>query len=183
MTVAQGIFFLIAALFVGGSLGVVLVRNTVYAALFLILALLAVAGVYILLASEFLALVQVLIYAGAVTVLLLFALMLTRVGDIPESMVGAQWPIAAVASTVLGGLLVATVSTSDWPGDADGMITRIPFEQVGDALFRQWAVPFEIASLVLLIALVGAIILARDEDDDAGERTSSDSAEAGELTE
>jgi NADH-quinone oxidoreductase subunit J len=169
MTVAQFIFYLIAALAVGGALGVVLVRNTVYAALFLILALLAVAGVYILLASEFLALVQILIYAGAITVLLLFALMLTRAGDLPETMVGAQWPIAGVASLTLMGLLIATVATSDWPGDADGMITRVPFEQVGEALFRQWAVPFEIASIVLLIALIGAIVLARDEDTEAEE--------------
>jgi NADH-quinone oxidoreductase subunit J len=165
MTVAQIIFFVISALLIGGSLGVVLVRNAVYAALFLILALLAVAGIYILLASEFLALVQVLIYAGAVTVLLLFALMLTRVGDMPDTMVGAQWPLAGIASVLLGGLLVVTVATSDWPGDADGMITRIPFEQVGDALFRQWAVPFEIASLVLLVALIGAIVLAQGADE------------------
>jgi len=169
MTVAQFVFYVIAALAVGGGLGVVLVRNTVYAALFLILALLAVAGVYILLASEFLALVQILVYAGAITVLLLFALMLTRVGDLPDTMVGPQWPLAGVASLSLMGLLIATVATSDWPGDADGMITRVPFEQVGEVLFRQWAVPFEIASLVLLIALVGSIVLARDEDDDAEE--------------
>ncbi len=169
MTVAQGIFYLVAALAVAGGLGVVLARNTVYAALFLILALLAVAGVYILLASEFLALVQVLIYAGAITVLLLFALMLTRVGDLEETMVGAQWPLAVVVSILLMGLLITTVATSDWPGDADGMITRIPFETLGEALFRQWAVPFEIASLVLLIALVGAIVLARDEEGDVEE--------------
>ncbi|MEX2160179.1 MAG: NADH-quinone oxidoreductase subunit J [Dehalococcoidia bacterium] len=164
MTVAQVMFYLIAALAVGGALGVVLSRNTVYAALFLILSLLAVAGVYILLAQEFLALVQVLIYAGAVTVLLLFALMLTRVGDLPETMVGAQWPLAAAASSLLGGLLIAAVATSDWPGDAQSQITRVPFEALGDALYRQWAVPFEIASLVLLVALVGAIVLAREEE-------------------
>jgi NADH-quinone oxidoreductase subunit J len=169
MTVAQIIFYVIAAMAVTGALGVVLARNTVYAALFLILALLAVAGIYILLASEFLALVQVLIYAGAVTVLLLFGLMLTRVGDLPETMVGAQWPLAAVVSTVLMGLLVTAVATSNWPGDEDGTITRVPFELLGDALFRQWAAPFEIASLVLLIALVGAIVLARDEDDEVEE--------------
>lgn len=164
MTVAQGIFYLIAALAVAGGLGVVLMRSAVYAALSLILALLAVAGVYILLASEFLALVQVLIYGGAVTVLLLFALMLTRTGDLTETMVGAQWPLAAVSSAMLAGLLIATVSTTNWPGDAAGRITAIPFQSVGDALFRQWAVPFEIASLVLLVALVGAIILARPEE-------------------
>jgi NADH-quinone oxidoreductase subunit J len=164
MTVAQLIFYVIAALAVAGGLGVVLVRSTVYAALFLILSLLAVAGIYILLASEFLALVQVLIYGGAVTVIFLFALMLTRVGDLPETMVGTQWPVAALATSLLAGLLIATVSTSDWPGDAEGLITRVPFESVGDALFRQWAVPFEIASLVLLVALVGAVVIARQEE-------------------
>ena len=164
MTVAQGIFYLIAALAVAGALGVVLMRSTVYAALFLILNLLAVAGVYILLASEFLALVQVLIYGGAVTVLLLFALMLTRVSDLPETMVGAQWPLAALASALLAGLLITTGAKTDWPGDAAGQITRVPFNDLGDTLFRQWAVPFELASLVLLVALVGAIILARQEE-------------------
>jgi NADH:ubiquinone oxidoreductase subunit 6 (subunit J) len=139
-------------------------RSTVYAALFLIVALQAVAGVYILLASEFLALVQILIYGGAVTVLLLFALMLTRTGDLPETMVGAQWPVAAFASSVLVGLLIAAVATTNWPGDAAGEIVAVPFETVGEALFRQWAVPFEIASLVLLVALVGAIVLARQEE-------------------
>jgi len=163
MTVAQGIFYLIAALAVGGGLGVVLSRNAVYAALFLILALLAVAGVYILLATEFLALVQVLIYAGAVTVLLLFALMLTRIADLPETMVGPQWPVAAGASALLAGLLITTVATSDWPGDT-GEITRVPFNSIGEVLFRQWAVPFEVASLVLLVALIGAIVLARQEE-------------------
>jgi NADH-quinone oxidoreductase subunit J len=163
MTVAQVIFYIIAALAVAGSLGVVLARNTVYAALFLILSLLAVAGIYVLLASEFLALVQILIYGGAVTVILLFALMLTRVADLPESLIGAQWPLAAIASAVLLGLLIPTAATSDWPGDATGEITSIPFRQLGDALFRQWAVPFEIASLVLLVALIGAIVLSREE--------------------
>ena len=163
MTVAQGIFYLIAALAVAGGLGVVLMRSTVYAALFLILALLAVAGIYILLASEFLALVQVLIYGGAVTVLLIFALMLTRTGDLPEEMVGAQWPIAGLATSLLMGLLIAAVATTNWPGDV-GETTLVPFNTLGEALFRQWAVPFEIASLVLLVALVGAIVLARGEE-------------------
>src|SRR3970282_148654 len=145
MTVAQGIFYVIAALAVAGGLGVVLMRSTVYAALFLILALLAVAGVYILLASEFLALVQVLIYGGAVTVLLLFGLMLPRTGDPPEKMVGARWPSGGGASLLAVGLLIGAMPTRDWPGDAAGQITAVAFEAVGEALFRQWAVPFEIA--------------------------------------
>lgn len=164
MTIAQLIFYIIAALAVAGALGVVFARNAVYAALFLILSLLAVAGIYILLASEFLALVQILIYGGAVTVIFLFALMLTRVADLSETLVGAQWPVAAGASALLAGLLIAVVTTSDWPGDAAGEITSIPFPVLGDALFGQWAAPFEIASLVLLIALVGAIVIAQQEE-------------------
>jgi NADH-quinone oxidoreductase subunit J len=164
MTVAQLIFYIFAALAVGGGLGVVLMRNAVYAALFLILSLLAVSGIYILLASEFLALVQILIYGGAVTVILLFALMLTRVADLTDTLVGAQWPVAGLASALLAGLLIAAGATSDWPGDAAGEITRVPFTNVGDALFGQWAAPFEIASLVLLVALVGAIVIARQEE-------------------
>lgn len=163
MTVAQGIFYLIAAMAVAGGLGVVLMRSTVYAALSLILSLLAVAAIYILLGSEFLALVQVLVYGGAVTVLLLFALMLTRTDDLPETMTGAQWPLGAFASLLLMGLLIAAVATTNWPGDV-GQTAVIPFEALGNALFRQWAVPFEIASLVLLIALIGAIVIARQEE-------------------
>jgi NADH:ubiquinone oxidoreductase subunit 6 (subunit J) len=89
--------------------------------------------------------------------------MLTRAEDLPEAMVGAQWPLAGIAAAVLAGLLIAAGATSDWPGDV-GETAVISFEAVGDALFTQWAVPFEIASLVLLVALVGAIILARGEE-------------------
>ncbi len=163
MTVAQGIFYLIAAMAVAGGLGMVLMRSTVYAALSLILSLLAIAAIYILLGSEFLALVQVLVYGGAVTVLLLFALMLTRTDDLQETMAGAQWPLGAVASLLLMGVLIATAATTNWPGDV-GRTAVIPFEALGDALFRQWAVPFEVASLVLLIALIGAIVIAREEE-------------------
>lgn len=163
MTGTEAIFYLMAAAAVGGGLGVVLVRNVVYAALFLILTLLAVAAFYILLATEFLALVQILIYAGAVTILLLFVLMLTRARDAPGALDGPQKPIAAVVGLALFGVLAAMVAGTTWPGDT-GEITRVPFESIGDALFRKWAVPFEVASLVLLVALVGAIVLARPEE-------------------
>ena len=166
MTVAQLVFYFIAAGTVLGGLGVVLIRSSVYAALFLILSLLSVAGLYILLASEFLALVQVLIYGGAVTVLLLFALMLTRVQDLPETLDGPQKPFAALAGLTLLGVLIAMYKQTTWPRDA-GQVTVVPLDAVGEALFRRWAVPFEVASLVLLVALIGAIVLARQEE---GER-------------
>ncbi len=163
-------FYLFAATVVAGGLGVVLVRSTVYAALFLIVSLLGVAAIYILLSVEFLALVQILIYGGAVMVLVLFALMLTRVQDLAggsgEGADGLQRPLAAVASIALLGTFVAMFAQTEWPRDVD-QITTVPFASIGDALFGRWSVPFELASAVLLVALVGAIVIAMQEE---GER-------------
>ena len=166
MSYEEFIFYIVAAVTVVGALGVVLARSVVHAALFLILALLAVAAVFILLSAEFLAIVQVLIYGGAVTILILFAMMLTRVRDMPSAaggLDGPQRPFAALAAGAFLGVSALAVVSTDWPGETE-KITVIPFEDLGQALFRTWAIPFEIASLVLLVALVGAIILARGEE-------------------
>ncbi|MEX2247627.1 MAG: NADH-quinone oxidoreductase subunit J [Dehalococcoidia bacterium] len=159
----QVFFYLFATTVIAGALGVVLLRNTVYAALSLIGALLGVAAVYILLSVEFLALVQILIYAGAVTVLLLFALMLTRARELQERLDGDQKPLAAVAALVLLGAFITVMDQTTWPRDV-GEITTVPFATIGDALLTRWAVPFELVSGVLLVALVGAIILAMQEE-------------------
>lgn len=163
MTFEEGIFYVIAGATVIGASGVVLARNVVHAALFLILALLAVAGVFLLLAADFLAIVQILIYGGAVTILVLFAMMLTRARDMPQALDGPQRPLAALAAAAFLGVSTLAIVSTDWPGETE-VITRIPIEDIGRVLFRDWAVPFEIASLVLLVALVGAIILARGEE-------------------
>jgi NADH:ubiquinone oxidoreductase subunit 6 (subunit J) len=166
-------FYIMAATVIAGGLGVVLMRSTVYAALFLIMSLLGVAGIYIMLSVEFLALVQVLIYGGAVMVLIIFALVLTRVKDlVEEKPFGAQTPFALAAALALFGALLAMYSETDWPGrvlnaEGDHTIGQIPFTTIGDALFGRWAVPFEIASGVLLVALAGAIVIAMQEE---GER-------------
>ncbi len=163
MSYEEVIFYFVAAVTVLGALGVVLARNVVHSALFLILALLAVAGVFILLSAEFLAIVQVLIYGGAVTILILFVMMLTRVRDMPQALDGPQRPFAALAAGAFLALSVLAAVSSDWPGETE-KITVVPFRELGDALFRIWAVPFEVASLVLLVSLIGAIILARSEE-------------------
>lgn len=138
-------------------------RSVVHAALFLILALLSVAAVFILLSAEFLAIVQVLIYGGAVTILVLFAMMLTRVRDLPQPSDGAQRPFAALAAGAFLGISVLAAVATDWPGETE-KITVVTLNELGEALFRTWAIPFEIASLVLLVALIGGIILARSEE-------------------
>jgi NADH-quinone oxidoreductase subunit J len=163
MSYEEVIFYFVAAVTVLGALGVVLARNVVHSALFLIVALMAVAAVFILLSAEFLAIVQVLIYGGAVTILILFAMMLTRVRDMPGALDGPQRPFAAVAAVAFLVISIVAVVSAEWPGETDE-VTVIAFSDLGDKLFRNWAAPFEVASLVLLVALIGAIILARGEE-------------------
>ena len=163
MSVTEIIFYFVAAAVVVGALGVVASNRVAYAAISLVFTLLAVAALYIMLASEFLALVQILLYAGGVAVLLLFALMLTRARELVPDLDGAQKPFAVVAGLALMGVLIASVAATTWPRNA-GEPTVINFNALGDALFRSWALPFEIASLVLLVALIGSIVLARTEE-------------------
>ena len=163
MTYEEVIFYAVATLTVAGALGVVVSRNVVHSALFLIVALLAVAGIFVLLAAEFLAIVQVLIYGGAVTILILFAMMLTRVRDLPTAPDGPQKPFAFIAAIAFAVTSIAAVLSTDFPGESD-KINVVPFNDIGTQLFTTWAVPFEIASLVLMVALIGAIILARGEE-------------------
>jgi NADH-quinone oxidoreductase subunit J len=157
------IFYVVAVPTVVGAIGVVTARNVVHSALFLILSLLAVAGIFILLAAEFLAIVQVLIYGGAVTILVLFAMMLTRVRDMPQALDGPQRPFAALAAGAFMVVSIIAVVSTEWPGESE-RINVISIEEIGTELFTTWAVPFEIASLVLMVALIGAIILARGEE-------------------
>ena len=152
-------FVLMSAMALGGGIGVVAARNVVHSALFLLLSLLAVAGLYVLLLTEFLALVQIFIYGGAI-IILLFAIMLTRSREYPRISDNAQWPLAAVASLVFFGVLTFAFLVNR-PGVDER--SRVAFTDLGRSLFTDWALPFEVASLVLLIALVGAIVIARDD--------------------
>ena len=163
MSYEEVIFYFVAGLTVIGALGVVTARNVVHSALFLILSLIAVAAVFILLAAEFLAIVQVMVYGGAVTILILFAMMLTRVRDLPKALNGPQTPFAFVAAVAFGITTIVAIANTKFPGESEE-INVISFDSIGDSLFTTWAVPFEIASLVLLVALMGAIILARGEE-------------------
>jgi len=157
------VFILLAVLTIGGGLGVVVTRNVVHAALSLLVSLIAVAGVYLVLFAEFLAVVQVLIYGGAIIIVLLFAIMLTRSSEYPRITDNKQWPLAAIAALALMGVLVPAFAINS----VDGTRAQSPsLSDIGESLFTTWAVPFEIASLVLLVALIGAIIIARS---DAGE--------------
>jgi NADH-quinone oxidoreductase subunit J len=181
----QVVFYILAAIAVAGALGVVLSGDIIHAALFLVVTLLMTAGVYVLMSAEFLSLVQILVYGGGVTILVLFAVMVTRVRDTRHPLDGAQKPFGMVAGIAIAAVLVLMVVKVDWRGarqvaDAKDrspeQIVRVStqsgneqvfdHEAIGHDLFTTFAVPFEVASLVLLVALVGAIILARGEEDE-----------------
>ncbi len=163
MSYEEVIFYVVGAVTVAAAGGVVFSRNVVHAALFLMLALFAVAGVFILLAAEFLAIVQVLVYGGAVTILIMFAMMLTRVRDLPMATDGPQKPFAFLAAGAFAVTSIVAIVSTDWRGGTDE-VNVVSFNDISTALFTTWAVPFEIASLVLMVALIGAIILARGEE-------------------
>ena len=156
------LFYVAAALTLGGALGVVMTRNIVYAAFALLAALMGVAGVFLLAFAEFLALVQVLIYGGAIIIVFLFALMLTRIQDFEHLSDNRQWPIAVVVAVAMFGLLAGAIV--DTAVRTSPTRQQVEFAVLGDTLFAQWAVPFEVASLVLLVALIGAVVLVRTSE-------------------
>ena len=165
---SEALFVIAGTMTLGGGLGVVASRNVVHAALFLLLSLVSVAGIYLLLFAEFLALVQILIYGGAIIIVLLFAIMLTRTAEYPRISDNPQWPFAIVAGLAVFGVIAAAFL---WKLPPESILREGEFQIVeaqgpglaplGESLFTNWAVPFEVASLVLLIALIGAIIIAQ----------------------
>ena len=160
------LFVLLSLAAVGSALRVVTTRNMVHAALWLVVTLGAIAGCFLVLAAEFVAWVQVLIYVGAVVVLLLFALMLTKAptGPQPDLNVRRVLP-AAVVAVLVAGLLGSTV-VAGFAGvriDLDEAVVGSA-ELTGATIFGMWVLPFEVLSVLLLAALVGAIVLSRRGD-------------------
>jgi NADH-quinone oxidoreductase subunit J len=148
------------------SLGVVFSRSVIHSAIFLIGSLAGVGAMYLFLQFEFLALVQFLIYGGAVTVLILLALMLTRedpAGNTP-SVNGSQLPFALLVGGGLLVTLIAVMVDTNWPGSDPDSLRQIPLDLISQRLFADFGAPFVIASALLLVALIGAIILARQEE-------------------
>lgn len=160
------LWWIFAAAIVALSAGVVFSRSVLHSAIFLIGSLAGVGAMYIFLTVEFLALVQFLIYGGAVTVLILLALMLTRGGaqGLPDRLNGPQLPFALLVGGGLMAVLIGVAVGTTWPGDNDDSPTNIAIETISEKLFVDFGPPFVIASALLLVALVGAIILARQEE-------------------
>ena len=154
-------FWLLAGLTVGSALGVVAVRDLIRALVLLITSFLGVAGLYITLSADFVAVAQVLIYAGAISVLLIFAIMLTPLASRDNAETFLQVP-----GLLLAGLVAFTIGfvslETDW-----SIAERGGFEEtasaIGEALLSKYVLPFEMASVLLLVAMLGAIVLVRPE--------------------
>lgn len=159
---AKALFFFLAASIIGFTVLMLFSRNFVHSALYVAAALLSFAGLYALLHATFIALLQVFVYAGAVSVLVIFVIMMVRpqVGAVEQLLHRQRWFASAVVAVFAVGLLSAvTTVASRLPARSDGLPGSVV---MAEKLFTVYAVPFELASLVLLGALVGAIYLSRE---------------------
>lgn len=168
MDLAQGVqfvtFIILAGMMLGSALGVVLFENIVYSAFLLGGVFISISGIYILLNADFVAAAQILVYVGAVNVLILFAIMLVNKNE-DFSQLPRRWVRLGSTTLVCGSLfalLSTMVMTTSWdistlsPATVDNTVVAI-----GKHFFSDYLLPFELASVLLLMAMVGAIILAR----------------------
>lgn len=169
MTLDLALFLLLALAAIASALGMLLSRNAVYSALYLVVNFITVALFYLLLGAPFIAMAQVTVYAGAIMVLFLFVIMLLGAEALPKSTVLPwQRPLAIGLSVLLGLeaaylLLTKARPVGDvLPPDAAAN-TSDNLQQLGLALFNQHLLPFEVVSILLLVAMVGAIILTKKE--------------------
>lgn len=159
-TLGTIVFYLLAALVVAGAAGVAFSRNILRSAFFLLATLAGTAGLYLTLGADFVGIVQLLVYVGGILVLLLFAVLLTnKVGEVRLSNASlgraGGIPVAAVIAVGLGLVLVRTPWPRAEPVAAPATV------RLGDAFLREHLLPFELLSVVLLAALVGAMVIAR----------------------
>lgn len=168
---AQSIAFLVFSVFIlGGGLGVVTTHNLIHGALYLVVSLFGVAGFFILLSAPFLAAVQVLVYIGAIAILIVFAVMLTRSMTHLTEIVNRQWWLSAVVGVLLfvflaGGIILPVWGSGSAAGQAAPDVVGTT-EDLGIALVdgNQFVLPFEVASVLLTAAMIGAIVVARDDE-------------------
>jgi len=160
----QVIFILLGLITLGAAVMVVTARNLLRAALWLILAFFGIAGIFILLNAEFLAVAQILIYVGEIATLIIFAIMLTRnVMDPTQPRFNEQWGVVGGFATLLFVVLAAIVTRVAWPLAA-GDAPADAIQRLGSDFVGPFVVPFEVASVLLVVAMVGAIIIARERE-------------------
>lgn len=163
-SVEQVVFILLALVTLGAAVGVVITKSLFRSALWLILSFFGIAGLFILLHAEFLAVVQVLIYIGAISTLIIFAIMLSRgMMDPKQPRFNDQWRPALALVVVLAAVLVGLVTRVAWP-IARGEVPADAIRRLGEDFVGPYVIPFELASVLLVAAMIGAIIIARERE-------------------
>lgn len=162
------LFYFFATIIVLSAIGVVFTRNIVHAAFYLMFTLFAVAAVYVLLSADFIAVTQILLYVGGILVLIVFGVMLTsRAYEVAINKSILSVIPAIIVVGAIAGVLIGIFTTTRWP--EAGMA---PYEEtakpIGALLMTQFVLPFELASVLLLAALVGAVVIARREKVEKG---------------
>ncbi|HTC64427.1 MAG TPA: NADH-quinone oxidoreductase subunit J [Candidatus Saccharimonadales bacterium] len=160
------IFLVLAAFTVAGAVSLILQRHPIHSALSLIVVMVSLAGLYLLQGAEFVAAVQVIVYAGAIMVVFIFVIMLLNAGEEERTNVSR---LAKFVGVPLGIVFLAEVAF--WIGRATSHLGSAPQEAVSThdlstLLFREYVFPFELTSFLILIALLGALVLARRESSD-----------------
>lgn len=162
-------FFLISLFIIGCGVMLLSMRKVIYMAMAIGGVFIGVAAIFVMLEAEFLAFIQILLYAGAITIMVLFAIMLTKHDELEPQLGFRAHPVwAALTAIGLGAIIVYVLKFSGivlpQPGTDSPWVGQNNVKLIGDALFNQYVVPFELVSVVLIVALVGAITLANKED-------------------
>lgn len=158
------VFLALAGVMLGSALLVVLGRDIIRSALWLILSFAGLAGIYGLLGSPFMAISQVLVYIGAIAVLILFAVMITADKRGPARLVfQRQWWAGAIAAILLMGLLITAILLTEWPHD--GQVYAAETRDIALTLFEDYLFAFEVLAVLLLAAVIGGLYLAKRDDD------------------
>ena len=157
-------FYLLSGIMLIGGILVITRKNPVHSALALIVTLLAQASIYLMLYAPFVAGVQIILYAGGIMVLFLFVIMLVSIDrSMKERQFNSQWVVGIVAATALGGLFIAvyTKGKDIFPEHALSVVEDNNTQEVAKMLYGQYMFAFEIASLLLLVAIIGAVVMAK----------------------
>jgi NAD(P)H-quinone oxidoreductase subunit 6 len=163
LTTPDVLFYAIAAITVAGAFGVAVSRNILYSALGLLMALLGAGSLYVFLSADFVAVTQLLIYIGGVLVLILFAVFLTsRITDVRISNTSFGQFGGVLLFLATAPVLLAVAALAPWPVRTPAPLASTT-QAIGDAFLTKWLLPFEIASMVLLATLIGAVVIARKE--------------------
>ncbi|MBD8069490.1 NADH-quinone oxidoreductase subunit J [Bacillus sp. PS06] len=163
-------FVVLAIIAIGGGIFMINLEKVVHMVVALVFTFVSIAGIYVMLHAEFIAAVQILIYSGAITIIMLFGIMLTRHNDTSEPKISFFRKFIVLSGIMVFGFAVYIgIYNLDF-GQQESTLAQNNTEQIGIELYSKYVIPFELTSVVLLVALIGAIVLAKKNDEEEAEK-------------